>query len=511
MASDFQSDYRSQNDITNCSMVTAAFPQLEKSQEESLVDNLLQWSLANGLVIYPPNFKSYQPVSAPTTLYPTPFPKVAFQDAKDVQLLFNELYAKVASDEKFLFGIIDELAQFDSDFTGKLWETYIKAKNQGIVQPLSLGIFRSDYMVNEIEGKKPQIKQIEFNTVSVSFGGLSEKVGELHNYLNNHGDYSLDEDSSKFYKTEDLPISDSIKKLSDGLADGDYYYNNQKKSTGTIVLVVVQDRERNVFDQRLLEFALLSNHGIKSIRLTLSEIESKTFIEPNSKKLFIKSTNDEVSVVYFRSGYAPTDFNSQKDWDNRLILETSKAIKAPTLLTQLAGAKKIQQILTDEEIISKFITKNPETENNFSQLLDTFVAIYPLDNSPKGLDAKKLALETPDNFVLKPQREGGGNNIYKQDIPNFLKSIPEKDWAGYILMELIHPQHYQNKILRDGEIYNEPIISELGRFGTIVFNQESGEILSNNDAGWLLRSKFESSNEGGVAAGFGCVDSVVLN
>jgi glutathione synthase len=77
-------------------------------------------------------------------------------------------------------------------------------------------------------------------------------------------------------------------------------------------------------------------------------------------------------------------------------------------------------------------------------------------------------------------------------------------------MELIHPEIHRNKILRNGEIFNEPIVSELGRFGTIVFNQETGEVLKNRDSGWLLRSKFNSSNEGGVAAGFGCVDSVVL-
>lgn len=489
-------------------MATAAFPELDSAKESILVENLLQWSLANGLVIYPPDFKSYQPVSAPVTLFPTPFPRVAFKDADDVQLLFNELYAKVSSDLEFLSEIIDDLAKFDSGFTGKLWEIFLKAKKIGISQPLSLGIFRSDYMVNEIEGLKPQIKQIEFNTVSVSFGGLSTKVGELHRYLNNHGDYDIGEGTDKYYDEKDLPISKSITKLSEGLADGNYYYNDCVSNTKTVVLVVVQHKERNVFDQRLLEYALLTKHGVKSIRLTLSEIDSKTYIDPQTKKLYIKSTNDEVSVVYFRSGYAPNDFQNEQDWENRLTLETSKAIKAPTLLTQLVGAKKIQQILTDEVILKKFLKE--KGESNFQQLLDTFVSIYPLDDSERGKQAKKLAFEKPGNFVLKPQREGGGNNIYKDDIPVFLQSIPGKDWAGYILMELIHPHNYKNKIIRDGKIYDEPIISELGRFGTIVFNQETGEVLSNKNSGWLLRSKFESSNEGGVAAGFGCVDSVVL-
>ncbi|CAM9010397.1 unnamed protein product [Wickerhamomyces anomalus] len=316
-------------------MATAAFPELDPTKESILVENLLQWSLANGLVIYPPDFKSYQPVSAPVTLFPTPFPKVAFNDADDVQLLFNELYAKVSSDLEFLSEIIDDLAKFDTGFTGKLWEIFLKAKKIGISQPLSL-VFH--------------------------LGGLSTKVGELHRYLNNHGDYDIGEGTDKYYDEKDLPISESITKLSEGLADGNYYYNDCVSNTKTVVLVVVQHKERNVFDQRLLEYALLANHGVKSIRLTLSEIDSKTYIDPQTKKLYIKSTNDEVSVVYFRSGYAPNDFQNEQDWENRLTLETSKAIKAPTLLTQLVGAKKIQQILTDEVILKTFLKEKGESK-----------------------------------------------------------------------------------------------------------------------------------------------------
>lgn len=77
-------------------------------------------------------------------------------------------------------------------------------------------------------------------------------------------------------------------------------------------------------------------------------------------------------------------------------------------------------------------------------------------------------------------------------------------------MELINPPNHKNKIIREGEIFHENIISELGIFGTIVFNEETGDVLTNENAGWLLRSKFSSSNEGGVAAGFGCVDNIYL-
>lgn len=54
------------------------------------------------------------------------------------------------------------------------------------IQHLSLGLFRSDYMVHKEPndpGAKPTIKQVEFNTIASSFGGLSTKVSELHSWV----------------------------------------------------------------------------------------------------------------------------------------------------------------------------------------------------------------------------------------------------------------------------------------------------------------------------------------
>ncbi|GMF00144.1 unnamed protein product [Ambrosiozyma monospora] len=133
-----------------------------------------------------------------------------------------------------------------------------------------------------------------------------------------------------------------------------------------------------------------------------------------------------------------------------------------------------------------------------------------MDDSELGLKAAKLAFEQPENFVLKPQREGGGNNIYKEDIPKFLQKLPKKEWAGYILMELIHPPVFENPILKTGEVIKEGLVSELGVFGAYLFDEKSGKVLANDYSGHLLRSKTQSSNEGGVAAGFGCVDSLYL-
>lgn len=56
-----------------------------------------------------------------------------------------------------------------------------------VVKSLSLGIFRSDYMVHNgptEQDSKLSIKQVEFNTIASSFGGLAAKVSDLHRFVN---------------------------------------------------------------------------------------------------------------------------------------------------------------------------------------------------------------------------------------------------------------------------------------------------------------------------------------
>lgn len=478
-----------------------AYPRLsEETIRNDVLPDVYQWALTNGLVMYPVNFTPERAAIAPTTLYPTLLPRSSVELVTSLQQSYNELYAKIAQggNDDWLFKETIKLAKHDTTFTGKLWEVYLKAKELGITQRLRLGIFRSDYLIDKT---KNQAKQVEFNTVSVSFGGSSTKVGELHSYLNASGKYCPD--SGKPFYQSDIPVSDSSSLLAKGIAEAARRYDglNAKK----IVAFVVQENERNAFDQRIIEYNLLRDHGVKSTRVTLGDVHNQTLLDTESKRLFCKRTGEEIAVVYYRAGYSPAEYRDERDWSNRLLLETSYAIKAPDILTQLSGTKKIQQLLTNEEILAKFVPDDRERND----LISTFVKIYPLDDSSLGQEGKRLAFESPSKFVLKPQREGGGNNIYKDDIPSFLNKLDENDWSAYILMELIEPlEATQNIVIRGEEFFNEPIISELGIFGCVLFDDSS--ILFNDYSGWLLRSKFSRSNEGGVAAGFGCVDSFFL-
>ena len=53
-------------------------------------------------------------------------------------------------------------------------------------QPLHLLLARSDYLVHQNSKDPLSIKQVEFNTISSSFGSLSEKVGGLHRFVELH-------------------------------------------------------------------------------------------------------------------------------------------------------------------------------------------------------------------------------------------------------------------------------------------------------------------------------------
>jgi glutathione synthase len=196
----------------------------------------------------------------------------------------------------------------------------------------------------------PEIKQVEFNTISSSFGGLSSQVTQLHQYLYAIGAYGPHTPITK----ESLPSNPAATRLADGLAAAHKAYSAPTAS----VLFIVQDPERNAFDQRWLEYYLLSNHGIQTRRHTLAEIASSAKLD-SERRLWVPSPVQEtdwqeISVVYLRAGYGPGDYPSNTEWEARRMLERSTAIKCPTVITQLAGCKKVQQVLASTGELERY-------------------------------------------------------------------------------------------------------------------------------------------------------------
>ncbi|KAF8420367.1 hypothetical protein EV426DRAFT_675210 [Tirmania nivea] len=538
-------------------MATEYPPTLTPEQHNFLLTSLTDWSLCHGLTVRPqPVFVRENPnnalaTHAPVACFPSVFPREPFVRARDIQVAYNELYAGIASAgrEEWLGGIIEEIASVD-EFIAQLWKVYKEVKAEGFVQvgrqlcnfhffqiaKGRRGLFRSDYMVHvdpNNANAAPEVHQVEFNTIASSFGGLATRVSQMHKHLYRIGAYG----DAPYINEASLPDNPATSGLADGLAKGHNAYGEGVVSKETAILFLVQDGERNAFDQRWLEYSLLERHGIKSYRITFSEIPLLTTLHADTRSLLYHppqrpstSLPIEITTVYFRAGYGPSDYPTPQSWVSRAHIERSRAIKCPTILTQLAGSKKVQQVLaaptpppsssgasSPPSILSTFLPHaSPET---LAKLESTFARIYPLDTSPLGLQARKIALdpERAKGYVLKPQREGGGNNIYKSKIPEFLKGIPEEHWSGYILMELIvTPGGVRNMVLKNGQVMEGEVVGELGVYGVCLWDaaaRKDGKepwVKVNKEVGWLLRTKGSASEEGGVAAGFGCVDSVVL-
>ncbi|KAI1795816.1 glutathione synthase [Ganoderma leucocontextum] len=488
-------------------------PTITDQQREELTLSATTYALSHGLIYLP--VADVQPpaptsaIHAPLALFPSPFPRKQFELARRLQHAYNVLYARIALDEEFLDRVMGAevgVGRVD-EFTGQLWTIWKRLRDEGIQQRLHLGLFRSDYLLHASEKGGPvSLKQVEFNTISSSFGSLSESVSKLHRYLAASTEYF---NSSPFLKPQNLPPNDTIAGLAEGLATAHKAYD----SPSAWILFVVQAGERNVFDQRWLEYELLEKHSIRVVRQTFDELATSAEVVPGSGILRVKlpgllprgAESVEISTVYFRAGYTPRDYPTAVQYQTRYMLESSVAIKCPSVQLQLAGGKKVQEVLTQRGVASRF-----GQDIDLEGLRSSWMGMWGLgEDSDYGM---RRARERADKLVLKPQREGGGNNVYKADIPRFLDALPESEREAWIAMELIETPDLGNYLVRagsgtEGAVKTE-VVSELGIFGYALFGP--GKDVEEKEVGWLLRTKGKESNEGGVAAGFSVLDSLVL-
>lgn len=272
-----------------------------------------------------------------------------------------------------------------------------------------------------------------------------------------------------------------------------------------VIMFVIEDVTYNICDQRFHEFYIRETYPhIRVVRRNLTEIHALGKLGKN-KELIVG--DDEVSVVYFRAGYEPGHYHSQNEWDARLLIERSLAIKCPSIHYHLAGTKKVQQVLAMPGVLNRFL----RDETKIKMVKEIFTGLYSLDKNEGGDEAVKMALKNPETFVMKPQREGGGNNIYGLDIPEALSKMDETERAAYILMKRIFPPISRSYMIRPGNpVPNDVVdlVSELGIFGAVIGSKD--KIIYNKQVGHMLRTKLSNANEGGVAAGSGALDSLYL-
>ncbi|TDH11075.1 hypothetical protein EPR50_G00080430 [Perca flavescens] len=427
---------------------------------------------------------------APFTLFPTPVPKAVFLQALAVQTHYNTLVDKISQDPDFLEEALASTIAVD-DFTARLFRIHQQILKEGRSQSIALGLNRSDYMLDQGDDGSSSLKQIEINTFAASFGGLSSRTPDVHRHVLKV--------AGQLEESRRILDNNPAAGLAKAVAKAWELYGSER----AVVMFLVEKGQRNIFDQRYIENELWKRN-ISTMRKRFDDV-IKTGSLDQDKRLFVD--DQEVAVVYFRDGYMPENYISEKTWDARLLMERSLAVKCPDISTHLAGTKKVQQVLASPGVLEKFFPDQPRV---VEQIRATFAGLYTLDVGPEGEKTVAMALAAPDRFVLKPQREGGGNNIYGSEICQVLQGVKEStERMAYILMDKIHPAPVQNYLLRrDGPLKISNCLSELGVFGTYV--RQGKDMVMNECAGHLLRTKSSEHSDGGVAAGVAVLDNPLL-
>lgn len=311
----------------------------------------------------------------------------------------------------------------------------------------------------------------------------------------------------------------------------------------------------------------------------------KKFVN-SSGKLFLRNGRSgeanatEVSVVYFRAGYTPNDYPSELEWTARAIIESAwRCIKGPTLAYQLAGSKIVQQRLCETGQVEAFLhdiddmqqvsragvkreageDSGASTVSGAAMVRSCFTELYSLSRksatesfSLQVGNAVLNAVSRPSAWVLKPQREGGGNNLYGEEVRNALWGNDNEKLGSLVLMSRIFPRPQPAILVLNERPELANTVSELGIYGSFLavteelkpkkqvqasskkkskkksnstdhseeLQQETvcgnnvsrthSVILINEYAGHLLRTKKVSVDEGGVASGYAVLSSPLL-
>ncbi|GBF95516.1 glutathione synthetase [Raphidocelis subcapitata] len=476
----------------------------------SLADDAIVWASQHGLVVGlgapPASAPACALVHAPLSVLPVAFPEARFEQAVGCMQLFSGLVDAVARDEDYLEQTLAQAAAFD-DFTARLLSLLRDSRPArraaaAAGREVVLGIHRSDYM---LDGPSGGFLQVELNTIASSFACLSTLTGRMHRHLIGRAAGASDAARAAAEAlAARLPVNKAMEEIAAAMAAA------VEAAGGGVVLMVVQPGERNAYDQQWLQQTLWAAHGVRTVRLTLAQVGTRCEVEGGGGggELRIRgeggSKPQRVGLVYFRAGYAPGDYPSEAEWAARLLIERSAAAKCPTAAYQLAGSKKIQQALAALGAVERFVG-----EEGGAALRGLFAGLWSLDDpsAPETAAVIAEAIASPERFVLKPQREGGGNNLYGEELVARLRQ-GGPGLGAFILMQRILPPPQRSVLLRNGAWAEEESLSELGIYGT--FLRKGEEVLLNRNAGHLVRTKTSTSNEGGVAAGFAVLDSPLL-
>ncbi|MFS1489608.1 glutathione synthase [Vibrio splendidus] len=474
---------------------------------QQVIEDACEWALMHGVAFRQPDNTARH---CPFSLAPMTMERDVYEHLLRVTPLITKLISNVSEDHDFLQSSLSDMAQADP-FFGRLMELHKQAHGSAderlnpARQPLLL--MRTDFMDDRQHGAKV----IEFNGIAAGMAPFGQRATEFHSFMQNQ----WPETYKKWLEdpTATPAENQGLTQLAYGIADTARQvkadFNEQGKP---VFLMVVQKNEDNVYDQHLLEVEL-HKQGIRTVRRTFEQLSSQLSSGDN-KRLLLEGIG-AIDVVYLRAGYQYSDY-----WvpelnesvcchtlsQTRLFMEQHHVAMNATISQQLATSKTMQMLLTMMPA-SEYARWGLTLEE--AELVKSVLA----DMKPITSESIEWFNTQADKqeWVLKNQGEGGGHCVFGDDISEQLSQLKPEEYDAWALMQRLYPHERDVPTIavRDTQqTLVTDLVSEVGLFTAYYKGEPVTEL--DGYAGYLIRSKPASENEGGIHSGKGILDSLVL-
>ena len=465
--------------------------EVEKTIPENILQEIIMYLYTNGLIIKSINGGVNH---IPIMLTPSPIPKNIYEKIFFYQIAFNKIIDKLSNDQNFLEEILTPISEKDS-FVKKNLEISKKLVNYEHKQKIKLGIFRNDYLFDK---KQNFLFFTEYNTIASSMGTFSDKMKKFYSYFSQK--YT---EIFKKYSEKEIPLEgfNNIEKFAESIYEAiKLAFPQQYKES--IIVFIIQKKETNIFDQYSLSDELYNKYKISSKRITLEEIKAKCNQDENGN---LTLDSQLISLFYFRAGYTENDYPNEESWLGRELIELSTAIKVPDINTFLTTFKIFQYELSKPQILMRYC----HSELIINDILRFFGGIYNIRDmsSEKVKELFSKIKAEPTKYILKPMKEGGGNNITGDKLKDI---IPEEDSEisdlikNSVIVEKIESYEHEGLVIRNEKLKVQNSISEFSIYGIILTNEN--KLIINKSVSFLVRTKDKESIEGGIIEGAGAID-----
>ncbi|CAM2753931.1 hypothetical protein PSDI105340_01450 [Pseudoalteromonas distincta] len=472
-----------------------------------VIEDIIEWEIMNG-VAFKQNDNTARHV--PFSIAPMTMQKKRFEHLLKTTPLISKLISNISEDHDFLQTSLMKTAAAEP-FFNILMSLHKEAHGEEgsrrtpARQPLLM--MRTDYMDDREQGPKV----IEFNGIAAGMAPFGKRATQLHNYIS--------QQHSTVYQqwlatTGATPAENvGLEQMAIGVTTAAVKIKKDFNESGSpTFLMVIQENEDNVYDQHLLELEL-QKLGVRTVRRTFEQLSTQ-LSTGKSQRLLLESVGP-IDAVYLRAGYQCADYYSPELDESvccqtlsrtRLFLEQHRVAINATISQQLATSKAMQMLITRmpaQEYARWGLT--PEEAHLVKSVLADMKAVNKETIHWFNFEADK------ESWVLKNQGEGGGHCVFGTDISEKLENIEPHEYDAWVLMQRLYPHEREKPVLaiRDAkQTVVDDLISEIGLF-TVYYQGEPVTEL-NGYAGYLIRSKPASENEGGIHSGKGILDSITL-